>query len=191
MNELINSIVESLSNFIVSVGPIAGFVFVVIESIVPILPLAIFIALNMLAFGNVFGFLLSWVATILGCTLAFLLVRKGFSGYFESKIKDKKKFKKVINSINKISFPQLTILTAMPFTPAFLINVACGISNMSFKKFLISILLAKLSIVYFWGYIGTSLIESIKRPTILLEVSCILVIFYLISTVINKKLKIK
>jgi uncharacterized membrane protein YdjX (TVP38/TMEM64 family) len=59
---------------------------------------------------------------------------------------------------------------------------------MTFKKYLVSVLIGKLSIIYFWGYIGTSLIESIKDPTILLEVVVLMGIAYIISRLIQKYL---
>ena len=44
--------------------------------------------------------------------------------------------------------------------------------------------------VYFWGYIGTSLIESIKNPVILLKVGIIVLIMYIISKIVNKKINL-
>lgn len=191
MIECINNLIEITSNFIVNTGPFVGMSFVIIESIIPVLPLAIFIALNIIAFGKIFGFLISWIGTSIGCLIAFMLVRKKVSNWFNKFIKDKSKIKSLMNYIDNLTLPQLTIITALPFTPAFLINIACGLSKIDFKKFLLSILISKLAVVYFWGYIGSSLLESIQRPQVLLEIALMLIIFYVISNLINKKLKLK
>jgi len=81
-------------------------------------------------------------------------------------------------------------LIALPFTPAFLINIVCGLSKMEPKKFLLSILIGKISIVYFWGYVGTGLIESLQNPKIFLEIIIILLVAYAFSRVIQKILKV-
>jgi membrane protein DedA with SNARE-associated domain len=58
------------------------------------------------------------------------------------------------------------------------------------KKFLLSILIGKISIVYFWGYVGTGLIESLQNPKIFLEIIIILLVAYAFSRVIQKILKV-
>ena len=79
------------------------------------------------------------------------------------------------------------MIIAIPFTPAFLVNIVAGISKMNIKKFLPAIAIGKISLVLFWGIIGTSLLESIKNPLIIIKVIFLIVIAYLISRVVNKK----
>ena len=67
MQETINNLVDNITNFLQSGGYPVGFLVIFIESIFPIIPLAIPIALNLIAFGNVAGFIISYVATVLGC----------------------------------------------------------------------------------------------------------------------------
>ena len=81
MQELIQNIIEQLQELVASnnilIGLFFGFFVIILESIIPILPLALFIAVNMLVFGNIVGFLMSWIATILGCSLSFFIFKIG------------------------------------------------------------------------------------------------------------------
>ena len=94
-------------------------------------------------------------------------------------------------AIDKIKFTHLTLLIAIPFTPAFLVNIAASLSNMSYKKFLLAISIGKISLVAFWGFIGTSLLESLKNPKILIVIGCMLLITFIISKIVTKKINIE
>ena len=45
--------------------------------------------------------------------------------------------------------------------------------------------------VYFWGYIGTSLLESLTDITIIFRIAILLVAAFMISKIVEKKLKVK
>lgn|SRR5574344_65139 len=182
--EFLKSLV-TYDNIIISI--IMGLLIVILESIVPILPLAVFIAINMLVMGNLLGFIVSWVGTLLGCTLSFYIFRKGFSKKLYSKIDDMDKIKKFMRQITNIKFTTLVLITALPFTPAFSVNIAAGLSKISYKKFILAMIIAKISIIYFWGYIGTTLIESITDISVLIKIFIMLIIAYIISHFVNKK----
>lgn len=173
------------------IGLFIGMLIIVLESIIPILPLAVFIAVNMVVFGNILGFIISWVSTIIGCLLAFTICRKGLSDKFYSKIKKDGKIDKLMHEISNIKFSNLVIITALPFTAAFAVNIAAGLSTISYKKFFAAIVIAKISIVYFWGFIGTTFLESITNIAILIELGLILLIAYIISKIVMKKFNIE
>ena len=80
---------------------------------------------------------------------------------------------------------------AIPFTPAFSINIGAGLSKMRFKKFFFALLISKLFIVYFWGFIGTTLLESITDITVLIKIGILLLIAFLLSKVILKKFNLE
>ena len=162
--EYLQEIVSFLTKFLQAGGPFVGVLIILLESIIPALPLGVFIALNIQAFGNVFGFLISWLATSLGCFLSYSVFYY-FASDFLLRIvkKHKRDLIKLEKKLRKISFSNFVLLVALPFTPAFLVNIACGLSKMPFKKFGMGILIGKLSIVFFWGFVGTSLIESITN----------------------------
>lgn len=195
MREAIDVVIDFLKLQVQSnnpiIGLIIGMIVIILESIIPILPLAVFIAVNMLIFGNIVGFIISWVATIIGCILAFTICKKGLSNIFYSKIKKDGKVKKIMDKISNIKFPNLVIITALPFTPAFAVNIAAGLSNISYRKFIAAILIAKIAVIYFWGFIGTTFIESITNINVLIELVLIILGAYLISRIIMKRFDIE
>ena len=192
MKEIIDSFVTMSTDFLTSYGPLAGVFLIILESIIPALPLSVFITLNIVAFGDVLGFLISWLSTIVGCMLSFFFFRYFFREklYNYIKKKDMKKFDKVMKSISNISFTNLVILIATPFSPAFLINIGGGLSKIKTETFFMAIVIGKMIMVYFWGYVGKSLLESLTDITVLFKISFLLIGAYLISKLVEKKLKI-
>jgi len=189
----IDAIITNILNALGIFGPILGCVLIIIESILPILPLSVFVTLNFYAFGNVLGFLISYACTILGCMISYMIVRKGFKIKFDKFIdkKDSKKLKKYISSFNNIKLENLVIIIAIPFTPAFLVNIAAALSDISKKKFWISLLIGKLFMVYFWGYVGVTLIDSLKNPIYLVRIIVLVLIAYIIGKIVNKKVGVE
>lgn len=188
---MLKDFTNTISNFILSMGafaPIFSCLLICVESILPVLPLSLFITINFVAFGEAIGFIISWICTILGCLLSYYLVKKGFRNFAYDEANEKKFANKIAKKIKNVSFPMLTCIIAMPFTPAFAINIAAGIVKIDFKKFFPALLIGKISLVYFWGYVGTSLIESFSNPFVLIRVVIIVSLAYLISFIINKKI---
>ena len=183
--EIATNLVEYVTSLLQSGGILVGILLVLLESAIPALPLGVFIALNINAYGLIFGILISWLSTCLGCYLAFLFFRF-LAGKFLSKW-----IQKVVKRIEKIEFSNLVVLIALPFTPAFLINIASGISNMSKRKFLYAILLGKIFMVIFWGCIGKSLLESITDIKTIIIVSIFIIVAYFLSKLFSKRMKIE
>lgn len=186
VTNLIEQITTQLQNF----GPIAGVLLILLESIIPALPLAVFIALNINAFGLVFGIILSWLSTCLGCYISFLIFSKVSDTFLEKYLK-KKNIKKVINKMKTIDFANLTVILALPFTPAFAVNIAAGIVGMSKKKYLLALLIGKIFMVIFWGCVGKTLIESVTDITTIFIMAVLILIAYIISKIVSKKMNIE
>ena len=193
MSELFNSFYIFIMNTIDALGvygPLLGSLFIILESIIPPLPLFVFITINFVAFGKVLGFIISWICTCIGCTLSYYLVKKLFRNWIVNKIKDVNLLTKCMNYVENLSLTQVTMILSIPFTPAFMVNIAAGLCNMNFKKFLTAILISKIFLVYFWGVVGTGLLESFHNPTSLITVVVMIVIAYILSVVIKKVFKI-
>jgi VIT1/CCC1 family predicted Fe2+/Mn2+ transporter len=61
---------------------------------------------------------------------------------------------------------------------------------MDFKKFFIAILISKIFLVYFWGFVGTGLVESFNNPTSMINVILMIIIACIVSYIIKKIFKI-
>ncbi len=174
-----------------SYGVLFSCFLIVVESMVPILPLTVFIAINFILWKPFLGFIISWIFTVIGCSISYFLCQKFFQKFVNEKLRKNKLIEKLMTKVDKMSLPSLITLLAMPFTPAFAINIAAGVSKMSFKKFLIAILISKTFLVFFWGFIGVGLVESLKNSYYLAIIAIMLVLAYAIGTLVNKKLKIE
>ena len=191
MQQVINELVNILVGYIQQFGIPFGCFIVILEAIVPALPLGVFIAFNMMAFGNFVGFIMSWLSSIVGCIIAYTFFKKYVSKSAERKIEKHEKLLKFKKALKNISFSNLVLIVALPFSPAFVINAACGLVKMDFKKFIVAIIIGKISIIYFWGFVSKSLLQSITDLKTILIITALLLASYILSKLINRKLKIE
>lgn len=195
MSEIIGTVVSIIKNFILNHNPVLGFLtgilVIILESMIPILPLAVFIALNILVFGNYLGYAMSLFATIIGCIIAFFIFRNKVHLPLYDKLIKLETMQNIQAKMNKISLSNLVFIMSLPFTPAFAINIAAGISKISFKKFFIALLFGKAIMVYWWAFVGTTLIESISNPVIIIKLILLVLCAYLFSYYINSRYQIK
>lgn len=191
--DIINYIIDFSTNYIYTGGIFFGIFLLFIENIIPVLPYSVFISLNCNAFGLFVGVLISWIGSIIGSYIVYL-----FYIFLSDKI-DKIKFgekllKKMHNSICKfktIGFSELVILYTLPFSPSTVLHILCGLSGMKKKKFIISILLGKFFSILFWAVVGLSIIDNITDIKSIIITIIFLILVYIISKLINKKLNIE
>ena len=107
------------------------------------------------------------------------------------KSKTAKKVDEQIHKFNKIKFQSLVLILTLPFTPSCLINLLAGVSSMSKEKYLSAILVGKAFMITFWGYIGKSFIESLTDIKALIYIGVILLLAYIISKIVSKKMNIE
>jgi len=190
-------ITENIYEFVIniisdasSLGLILSSLLIVVESIIPPLPLGFFVTILFVNYGPVFGFLISWFFTIIGCIISYYLFQNLFKNIVDKYIRKHEKANKVINAIENISFVNLVLIICIPFTPAFLVNIAAGISRMSINKFVPAIIIGKITLILFWGIVGSNIVESLINPYKLIIVILLILFTYSLSKVVNKKLKI-
>ncbi len=186
INDLINDVILNMGIW----GPILACFLLMLEALFPILPLVVFVSVNFLIFGNIFGLIISLFFTIIGCLLVYLLFKQKLKKSFDHKLKDKKYIKSIMDGFDHMSFSTLVVLIANPFLPGFIFNIGAGLSKISFRKFFAALIIGKTFLVYFSGFVGTSLVESLVEPWVLIRTILILLIAYLVSYIVNKKLKI-
>ena len=191
--DIINTFIEHSTEIISNGGILLGILLIALESFIPILPLSVFVALNTHTFGLLPGILMSWLSTCLGCYISYLIFYYVLNNIIYKHLSKKtmKKVDKAIDKFQNISLSNLTVIITLPFTPAFLINILAGVSGMRKKKFLLAILIGKIFMISFWGYIGKSLVESMTDITTIIIMSIMIVIAYILSKIIGKKANIE
>ena len=190
----INNFNTILNNWLESAGIWGGLVccaLIILEPLLPFLPMFIFVTINLLVFGYVLGFIISYVCSVLGCLLFYILVSKLFSNKAYKFYKDRKKVNSLVQRYKGIKLETLTTIIAMPFTPAFLINLFAALSKMPLKKYMTAEIIAKIFITIFWGFIGCNLIKCFENPRYLIVIISMLFIGYVISRFINRKYDLK
>lgn len=185
IGDIVENIKELVQNNNIMLSILIGSFIVILESIIPALPLAVFIAINIIAFGNFWGFIISWISTIIGCSISFWIFRSLKEKIFK-RVKKDSRILKIMRKIGNMNFSHLVVITAMPFTPAFSINIASGLSEINYKRFLFMIIIAKLSIIYFWGFVGTTLLESITDVTVIIKILFLIFITFILSKIVMK-----
>lgn len=190
--DIINTFIEYSTNVISNGGVLLGMFLIIIESFIPVLPLSVFVALNTHTFGLLPGILMSWVSTCIGCFISYSIFYYVSNNVIYKHLSKKtmKKVDKAIDKFKNIALSNLTVIITLPFTPAFLINILSGVSGMSRKKFLVAILIGKVFMISFWGYIGKSLVESMTDITTIIIMSIMIIIAYVLSKAVGKKANI-
>lgn len=161
-----------------------------IESIIPIIPLLVFISINFIILGPVLGFILSWIFTVLGSLFSYYIFRKKLSNKFTNLTKNNETVQRYIKILRNLSTGKILLIVALPFTPAFAVNIAAGILKIDFKKYLTAILFGKISLVTYSAYIGTSFIEGLSKPIILVNLGILILLIYVLFLIIKKTLKL-
>lgn len=193
MPETLSKLINDSTILIINGGWVAGFILILLESFLPILPLGAFVALNVNAFGIFKGLMISWIATTLGSYLTYLVFY-----YISNKIiyKILKKIKKehlieTILTFRNISITKLSLLITLPFSPSCFINLLAGVAGVKKENYLISLIIGKALMISFWAYIGKSFIESITDLESVIFIISILLIACLITKIISKKYKVE
>ena len=189
MEELTNIILNFIQNSGL-LGVVLSCFILSIESIVPIIPLLVYISINFIILGPVFGFILSWIFTVLGSLFSYYLFRKKLSKKFINYTKDNETVQRYIHILRNLSTGKILLIVALPFTPAFAVNIAAGILKIDFKKYLTAILFGKISLVIYSAYIGTSFIEGLSNPMILVNLAILILLIYLLFLIVKKSLKL-
>lgn len=184
--EEINIIKESVETMILNGGvftPLFSSLLIIIEAFCPVLPLVVFVSINVLVLGNVFGFIISYILTVLGSYLAFLCSRKFLKAPLDNKLEKTHKY------ISKLTLVKLALILSLPYTPGSIVNFVVGIGNLNKKDYLISLIIGKFFVVFFWILIGTNIYESITNYKILLLIGLMLIIAYIVSKTIEKNIE--
>ena len=71
--------------------------------------------------------------------------------------------------------------------PSFFINVGAGLSKIPIKKYLYALLIGKVVIVIFWGFLGYNLVECLTNPLEFIKVFILIAVAYIVARIVTKK----
>lgn len=187
--EGIQSIFEQFEQF----GILAGFLLVILEAFLPVLPLFAIVILNINSYGFIVGFLTSYTATVTGSFLVFLVVRFLFRNAAQRYIHKREKLERLLRFVDERGFTFAFIMLALPFTPTSVVNVIAALSNMRSEVYLLILVAAKLIMIGSMALVGYDITEFFNSPVRLVVSLVLLALLYFFSKwyqrYLNKKLK--
>lgn len=174
-----------------SLGPLIGLILPFLEAFLPFLPLFAFVIANASAYGLWIGFLLSWVGTVTGSYVVFLIVRKYGRARLLRFITKYERVQKLIHWVETHGFGPLFILLCFPFTPSALVNLVAGLSDMKKKNYLWTLLAGKFVMIFTISFIGYDIKELLTKPIRTGIVLLVILLLWLVGKQIERRLNRK
>lgn len=169
-------------------GPFFGIFLTFAESFLPVLPLFVIVIANAGAFGLFWGFILSWLGTVAGSYVFFLMIRKFGNHRFFRSFKEQRQVKKLIQWVDIRGFTPLFVLLCLPFTPVVVVNSVAGLSNLKKKYYFLTLFISKPVMIFFISYLGSDLREIITSPVKIIVSSVIIFVIWGIGKLIERRL---
>lgn len=186
--EGIRTIFEQFEQF----GILAGFFLIILEAFLPILPLFVIVILNINSYGIVVGFLTSYLASVTGSFLVFIVVRFLFRDRAQRYIHRREKLERLLRFVDERGFTFAFIMLALPFTPTSVVNVIAALSNMRARVYLLILVVAKFIMIASMSLVGYDIVGFFGSPGRLITSGILLVVLYLFSKwyqrYLNKKM---
>ena len=146
---------QALHHFLASFGYWSVFIFIliqIVQVVIPIIPGGITLAVGVVAFGPVYGFIYNYIGIVIGSVINFLLARR-YGKSFILSVVSQKTYDKYIGWIDKgTQFDRFFALAILfPIAPDDFLCLLAGLTKMTFKKFIAIILLCKPATVFLFG----------------------------------------
>ncbi|MBN6887600.1 putative membrane protein YdjX (TVP38/TMEM64 family) [Cytobacillus horneckiae] len=171
-----------------SFGPLPGILLPLLEAFLPFLPLFLFVMANANAFGLWLGFLYSWIGSVAGALLVFILIRKYGQAKFLRVIKRNEKVQKLMGWVEKHGFGPLFVLLCFPFTPSAVVNIVAGLSRISIAQYMLAIISGKMVMVFTMSFVGHDITSLVTKPIRTAIVAVIIIILWYVGKRIEVKM---
>ncbi len=152
-----SSFAEWMNKFVewyTSLSWVFGMFLAFLENIFPPLPIIAIVGANVASYGLVIGFIISYIGRVSGAALTFSILRKLFYNRFQNKSTKWKRLYKFEKWLSERSFGSLLIVLSLPFAPYSLIHLAASISDISKKKYFLTLILGNFFMILFLSLIG-------------------------------------
>ena len=154
----------ALSQFLQSVGPLAPFLFMmlqIIQTMFPLIPGGLTIPGGLMIFGMGYGYLLNFVGIMIGSIINFTLARK-FGRPLVQSLMGNRTFNRYVRWLdNPKQFKRLFIFGMFfPLSPADLLCYLAGLSDLSYRDYLLILSLGKPIALFLYSY---GMVEILNR----------------------------
>lgn len=147
----INALRGLVGNSVI-LGPIVFILLQILQVVIPIIPGGVSSAAGVLIFGPYLGFVYNYVGISIGSVIIFLLGRRYGKPFILSMISDKTYDKYIGWLDNQSRFEKLFALAIfLPVAPDDALCLMAGLTNMTVKKFMLIILLAKPASIFLYS----------------------------------------
>ncbi|WP_229716382.1 TVP38/TMEM64 family protein [Staphylococcus pragensis] len=156
--------IEQWFNVLQELGYFAGFIILYLRAIVPVLPLTLYVIMNVHAYGFFIGTVISWLGIVSGTYTVFYICRKFVNARFMQKIRKRKSVEKLIHFIDRQGIVPIFILMCFPFTPNTLVNFVASLSHIKAKYYFLILLVSKLISITFLAVMGKEVTTFLTHP---------------------------
>lgn len=170
-------------------GPFGPIFLAASESLFSFLPFIAIVAFHVGIYGEIMGFVYSWIGTTIGSAAVFLIVRFFCDHCFF--LRRLSLIERLRIAISKQDRLDLFLMTACAFMPSFFINLAYGFSDFDKSAFIKTILCSKAIMTATLVVFGSSIKKAMEEPLFFLLSCCIFLMLYMASKWIKKTLQVK
>ncbi len=184
MNEIIE-IINNIELYLLQLGvfaPIFACLGIVLEAFIPILPILVFLSINIVILGNIFGFFVSYIFVVMASYFVYFLSRN----FFDKRKINNIKINNFILLINKFNLFELTIIISFPYTPSSIVNLSSGYANVDDNKYLKSLLIGKFFNLLITFLIINGVLKNLNDPFMIIVFIIIGFVVYLVGYYINR-----
>jgi len=146
-----------------------------------------FIIANVNAYGILIGFLITWLGSVTGSYIVFLLVRRFGHLKWLRKLRENKQVKKLTVWVENHGFSPVFLFFCFPFTPSSVVTIVAGLSKMNRFQYLLALMAGKLVMIFTMTFIGHDLQALFNNPMRTIFVSLIIFLLWLIGKRIEKR----
>ncbi|WP_148358962.1 TVP38/TMEM64 family protein [Peribacillus simplex] len=164
---------------------IVTFVLMFVQNSFTIIPLILLLTINVTIFGFIYGYLWSWFTSVVASGFIFYAVRNWFQELLLKKIGEKWQ-----ETVVEHGFMYVFTGRIFPLIPTSLINLAAGVSTVTFKDFLLATALGNLIYFFFLSLIPYGLFSVEMNQYTLVALALLTLLFFIIYKRAKKKKKL-
>lgn len=125
-----------------------------LQTFFPFVPFFILAGVNVIVFGPIGGFILTWIAAVIGACLNFFVARYLAHEWAQAKVGNLPFFKKLNEQAEKSGFRMILMARLIPVLPSSAVNLAAGLSAISFSQFAVATLIGKFPMTLLEAIVG-------------------------------------